>query len=339
MWKRLTQDEHEAIARAYLDYERVRDICERFNISPDTVFTTLKILGIKTRGISIKKLSWNNRNRIVAFYRSGASIKELAEKFNVSGPSISNILKINGVTRRPRKQFIKIYSVNEKAFDNLNERSLYWMGFFAADGSIQPSANSQSTISLHLGRVDTAHIYRFRRFLKSTHKVQFRSYKGFRSARIQIRSDRLARRLLSLGVKPKNGATIALELARSRHFWRGFIDGDGSVGFAKRSNRSDPPYIHVTGIENMLDQFLAFIRTRVSTQRKSYCIANCASVRQVSFQSLMAAQIVWLLYCNAKIALPRKNRVAQKIMHKYQNKIQSWLSINPQISFPSCLRF
>ena len=66
----------------------------------------------------------------------GKSVRFLARKNNVSHPYISSLLKREGVKVKSASDTIKL-NVNERAFDEINEESAYWLGFLMADGCIR----------------------------------------------------------------------------------------------------------------------------------------------------------------------------------------------------------
>ena len=56
--------------------------------------------------------------------------------------------------------------------------------------------------------------------------------------------------------KSWDGCITDQRLLNSRHFWRGMIDGDGSIGYRKRDGY---PLLSLVGTKIMIDQFRYFI--------------------------------------------------------------------------------
>ena len=300
--------------KEYLDGNAVRDVKKKYGISHDTIYESLKIFGKEPRGGKIRKISWPQRREIARQYRKGIGTWALAKRFNVSVPSISYTLKIMDVLMRP-SAFAKRHSLNEHAFDKLNEAALYWLGFFAADGHIGvATAGSQAPVDLHLSRKDIEHVRRFRIFLGATHKIQIRE----RSARVQIRSNKIATRMIQLGIKPKFGNKIDKQLTKSRHFWRGMIDGDGSLGIYKIETRPHVVSLHLVGPENILLAFIAFARKYVETKKIPSRINRCIKPTfQISFSARMARILIRVLYTQHSISLRRKQIIADRIMREF----------------------
>ena len=102
-------------------------------------------------------------------------------------------------------------------------------------------------------------------------------------------------------------------LSRDRDFWRGVIDGDGSMGFWINDGVRVPT-ISLVGSMTLLQQFLNFVKTigikTEVTVRRRRDEKLCA----VSFARQSAAHIVTALYDGASIALARKVKVAKRII-------------------------
>jgi hypothetical protein len=96
-------------------------------------------------------------------------------------------------------------------------------------------------VQLRLSEIDRGHVEKFRQFLSSTHAVtvsppgNFGGYQSRASVCYTVSSRRLGERLLELG---RYEGQIAAELVGSRHFWRGVVDGDGSIYTLKLGNWS-----------------------------------------------------------------------------------------------------
>jgi hypothetical protein len=105
----------------------------------------------------------------------------------------------------------------------LSAEDLYWCGVIHADGSI-----SRQYLRLKIGQRERHLLEEFLRFLgqdsKITHVVRQTNFGHSELYTATTRKSVVE--LLDLGVK----STPVTELYSSRHFWRGLIDGDGSVG-------------------------------------------------------------------------------------------------------------
>src|SRR5208282_5274398 len=126
--------------------------------------------------------------------------------------------------------------VNHQAFDVVSDDAAYWIGFLFADGSVIQRQKGAPLVQLRLSEIDRSHVENFRQFIGSTHTIStsppgnFGGYRSRASVRFAVNSRGLAARLLEMG---RYEGPIAPELAASRHFWRGVVDGDGSIFFLK----------------------------------------------------------------------------------------------------------
>lgn len=158
-------------------------------------------------------------------YLNGKTLKYLAEKYKVSQWTLlSNFKKIGIRKHNKRTQDINV-------FKTYTPESCYWGGFLAADGWV-----SKYSIGLELANIDYNHIVLLRSFLKSNADINKKEYSS-----IHIYCKSLVNILKenfniisnkSLTYRPPN---IPDELLN--HFIRGYIDGDGSIGWHKYNKK------------------------------------------------------------------------------------------------------
>ena len=132
------------------------------------------------------------------------------------------------------------------ALDVLTPDAAYWCGFIFTDGTIVHRTGirrgGQPEIAVVLQRRDRDHLVKLRDFLGSTHAItpvapatvspniaRPNGGQGTGAFRYSVRSQRLADRLTALG---RYGPAVDPALAASCDFWRGCIDGDGTVGIS-----------------------------------------------------------------------------------------------------------
>src|ERR1700733_1472510 len=103
-------------------------------------------------------------------------------------------------------------------------------------------------------------------------------------------------------------APIAPELTTSRHFWRGVVDGDGSIFILKTGYSS----INLVGSQRLLEAFLPFLTERNLSGRMT--IRPHKSIHGFSTAGYLADLIIDELYRNATTALDRKAAAAAPII-------------------------
>jgi hypothetical protein len=255
------------------------------------------------------------KDGMVALYVNGETTYRIADMYLTSRPTVCRILHQRGVTIRDASAAVRRLSINEAAFDTLTPDAMYWIGFLYADGSISP----RNELSLSLAIRDAAHVEKLRAFWGSTHKVRIQQRNGGAgsksgstpSVRLYIKSRRIAERLIALGmVNSRFGDRVAPpELAGSPDFWRGMIDGDGSIG--KKSGRENGR-VRLCGNLHLLEQFMAFVRMHYPACRAKP--RPHSSIFDAAISAHAARVILDILYNNDRVALDRKKETALRIL-------------------------
>ncbi|WP_406073747.1 hypothetical protein [Micromonospora sp. NBC_01638] len=120
----------------------------------------------------------------------------------------------------------------------------------------------------------------------------------------------MAERMIALG---RYEGPLGERLDESRDFWRGVVDGDGSVGSYRRPGPrlSEFAQFRLVGSQRLLDAFAAFLRNHgicglsVRPHKSIYTIGTTCGP---------AEKIISLLYAEAPVALARKAKTAEKIL-------------------------
>lgn len=168
-------------------------------------------------------------------YKGGAMASELAREYGLSRNSTLDIIDKLGITRhtqsystRNANKIDRGIEVNDFAFSGpIDEAMAYWIGFMMADGRmLEPNL-----VSIILK--DHEHVHKLRDFLGSTHAIGIIERDGGSKSysQLQLHSTQMYNDLCSYGVVPRKSliAVPPESLMDDRHFWRGVIDGDGSV--------------------------------------------------------------------------------------------------------------
>lgn len=221
--------------------------------------------------------------------------------------------------------------VDESAFDELTPGACYFIGLLATDGCIGGSAPTR--VSIKLQADDTHIISTLAEFLSTDAKVSIHPRRGGSrpQAGIQVRSARLVERLTGLGVGARKSLTMRIEsdvLLNSRDFWRGVIDGDGTVMMYEEKKKDGRTYRYpriqlVSGSETFIRQFIGFLEhldvrhslstTPTESPGKGHVIYTCVVSNQEDI-----VRLVTLLYRGCgRYALRRKRSVADEIRRAY----------------------
>lgn len=250
------------------------------------------------------------RSEVIRRYLAGERDVDLAREYGLSRSGPATAARNAGHPPRARKPRC---TANHAAFSVLTPESAYWIGFLMADGSILKHRAGRY-VSASCAASDGEHLESLKRFLSATHKINVWKrgpWKGYQRQdlhKLSIRSDRLADDLARYGVVPrKTGHEVAAEsLLRSRHFWRGLVDGDGHIGIQtdKRTGNAFPVIGLCSAGETILHQFLAYVRSFVVF--RGSLGASGDGVKTVTITGRAATCVIAALYSDATVALKRK---------------------------------
>jgi hypothetical protein len=156
---------------------------------------------------------------------------------------------------------------------------------------------------------------KFRTFLKAGHVISWgaatfftrhgRTYTCKPTVTFKVASDPLAERLRALG---RYGGLIDPQLTTSRDFWRGAVDGDGSLGLYDFAYKPSEKYarLELVGTPRLLGEFLAFLRSHDMAGGMTVRGRKGANIHVLATGGRLVPPIVRLLYQDATVALDRK---------------------------------
>lgn len=252
-------------------------------------------------------------NSIVTRYQSGESSSGIAPHFKVSSDTIRRVLREAGVAVRDSRESHRHLALNESAFDTLSDDACYWAGFLFADGSISDKKNQ---LTLRLSDRDRSHVEAFRQFMGTDATIStfgpypISGYTPRPAVGFCVTSPHVCSRLKSLGMRSHNRSLACDALAASPHFWRGLVDGDGSVGTPKRRlhQSATRARLQVVGGEQLLTQLAAFLAP--ITAPYSPVVGPHKSIWHVVVSGPPAARALAVLYPPGSTALARKATIA-----------------------------
>lgn len=179
------------------------------------------------------KLTEELQNQIITFYKSKPmGYKEVQEKFHLSLPTISKVLK--NIDKYSKS---KIFNPNlvENFFSIVDsEEKAYFLGLIISDGNIfidtkNTNIKRSASISITLSKDDKYMLENFKQILHTNTNI---SSDGRGCYQIAIRSNTIANDLEKYGVVPKKSfITFLPKIDKSlyKHLIRGILDGDGNI--------------------------------------------------------------------------------------------------------------
>lgn len=262
-----------------------------------------------------KRLNPAERELIVDLYSEGASSEALAKQFGVSGVAVRKTLARRGVVLRDARECHRTCELNESVFDSITRDSAYWIGMLITDGYIMVK---ERAIGMALMESDREHVEKFKAFLGSTHSIQQK--KKQKAVCLSVKSPRLVAAVAQYGVSPRKSFTaeVCPELAHDRDFWRGVIDGNGSI---QHYETGHCPMLSLVGSERIVQQFEAFCAPYLGGYPLKTRICGHSPVWYATMHGNAAMTMLQVLYKNASPVLARKKVEAEALLERYAGHI------------------
>lgn len=257
---------------------------------------------------------FNSLNEEITFLYSKKmmSTYKISDKFNIPRRNIGNILKSENIALRTSSEQSRKYDLDEHAFSGeLNEEKAYWIGFIMADGCICKSYKKYNILEIGLQARDVGHVIKLQKFLKTDKPIVYN--KRPNSYTLSVNSDQIAKDLNYYGITPRKSLTAQaknIDGEYERDFWRGIIDGDGSLHISQQK-----PNFNLVGSNDICNSFKNFLlKNEVNTSAK---ISEKANVYYFSTGgTYLVMDICDLLYKSANIYLDRKYNFATNLINE-----------------------
>ena len=261
-----------------------------------------------------RALQWTPERdaEIIRRYAAGETGQVIADHFGVCRSTILRRLPRLGAKARTNSEAQTKHTLRHDAFDVLTPDAAYWCGFLFTDGSVSHRPGQTPEVSVGLSECDLGHIEKLRAFLGSTHAItpmkarpmtfKAGAYISKAACRYSVRSAKLADRLCALG---RYDGPVDEGLVQSRDFWRGAMDGDGTIGIS-----GGYPYLHLVGSRRLMEAYVRFLG---HTGTRSLHVQPHKMIFSVNASGATAARIIDRLYLQASPVLDRKASRAARI--------------------------
>jgi hypothetical protein len=272
-----------------------------------------------------------NRARVVEMYRTGSPVREIAETIGYQATSVARIVTraIPGDERRmlldQRRRASRKYSLRSDLFQHpLVNDELWLLGLLMADGTIN---QEKGTLSIGLAITDRDAVALATRVAGSNAPLMVRKpkqgqgYGAHRQPQVwwMLHSQEVVARTMALGLVPRKSwredVQVPEAIAASPAFWRGIVDGDGRVFWARRPNGARTPRLTVLGARTLLEQWASFVVVQLGEPAPA--ITHDPRTKTMHYSNLSGSRawlMVHVLYAKAGPALERKRSIAGEIV-------------------------
>jgi hypothetical protein len=319
---RMPPEERAKMVAEYVAGATCTAVGERYGVTDSFVMSCVRRAGATPRTMwQTRGLKWTGEKleAVIRDYRSGLSQRDISEKHGIAEAYIWRVCKTRGCARTGVR-----YQYDPSAFSRDDEATAYWLGFLITDGCLHDNKASTRcgtrTLSLKLQDRDTDHVRLFQRFMQTTAPVKYvhdRSPQGevrrYADIRICLQPETV-KRLIAYGVTPRKTLTCRINhLAQNRHFWRGVIDGDGSLKLAQQPSGKYRFTIELASASpGFIEQFSRFCREVSGSPPRVYARAGLA--KSACIDDDPALRLLRHLYHDATVALKRKAVTARLVL-------------------------
>lgn len=209
---------------------------------------------------------------------------------------------------------------NPSYFDQIDTPAkAYWLGFIAADGCVRGFESGSLRLVIKLARKDRGHLAILHEALGARRPI--RDTEGIsidgvlrQSATLDVCSPQIVNALVSHGITPRKTHTYERWNGPADlmpHYWRGIIDGDGSIYLADRDSK-----LCIAGTESVAEGFRAWAQSVCGTKAVPHKRPRSRNFWTLNIGGL--TQVLCLLralYDDAPVALARKQALADLALH------------------------
>jgi hypothetical protein len=270
------------------------------------------------------KIPIAQKEEMTRLYLAGYTMEEAGKAVGHDKYACYRAMKALGVKARDASTVQQLHPLNCDFFDEIKtEEQAYWLGFIAADGNV-----CGNLFQIDLAVADRPHLVKLKVAIGSGHPIVDRLNRRTNTiqSRFAVSNQRLVSGLHKSGIHPRKTADFtppSLLPELQRHFWRGMVDGDGSVYESKGKW-----YVSLTGTKNTCEVFAAWVKSFVNT--KTSVLPGNGVVWQITFSGVSLPQkIAQALYGDCTVALERKLERYRQLM-KATHKQRDWSHLDKE---------
>lgn len=246
------------------------------------------------------------------------TVTEIAKKHNIGSTSVIRILNKNNIKCRGRIQYNNKFYHNDNIFSSNNKDIPYWVGFLLADGCVHKYYEKERApfICLQLKESDKQILEEYKNFLEYQGPITQDKMKRWTVA---IHSYKIAKDLENFNIIPKK--TFIAEAPKTFEynnlFWRGILDGDGSIYF-----QEDRIVVSLVSASfNLIEQFEKYcnniLENKSNVSLNSFFTKQNNEMFRITYVGKFAIEILDQIYLESG---PKLQRKYEKYLNSKENK-------------------
>lgn len=198
------------------------------------------------------------------------------------------------------------FTLDESRFETITNDSAYWIGFLLADGNV-----SKNVVAVNLKTSDVAHLKKFRDFMCGNQTI--RLMKDARVSGYAFGSIKVVKDLEKWGLVPNKSliATAHEHLEMNPHFWRGVVDGDGTI---------TKTAIGLCGTKSVCESFLKFAKSVIDTDASVQQVKENLYQTRIGVSREKSSELARLMYDNDCVHLDRKYDSVMDIVNRVDSR-------------------
>lgn len=204
------------------------------------------------------------------------------------------------------------YKLNENFFDELNEKSAYWLGFLYADGCLRMKNGRSGELKLKLKDTDKSHIEKFLSHIGSDSPIKCGVDGKSKYCYVSINSNHMIKRLFDLGCIQNKTQKIRLpNLPDSlmSDFIRGYFDGDGCISKVKK--RPNSYVVSICSNKKFNEDLVKFLGYGKIYEDENFSVIKVNKINEIkNFRNF--------IYKTSKVCLKRKFDIFNQINDEYK---------------------
>lgn len=320
---KLSEDQKQQVLNLYSESKDAKLIAEKIGSTQYLVLSYLKEQGIDT---SSRFFKGELAELAIEQYKSGMTQEEIANYHGCERQAVQSLFNSRGIKGRSQLEQKQItWYVNQKAFTNWNnEADLFFYGLLLADGCI----SDNNSISIMLQDGDESILYKLKDYMQSDNAVALIKKVAERHKdkySFTFKDQIVGNNLRKVGMSPRKSANEQMptfdldDPETARHFWRGYICGDGSVrSYPANGNPAKMmPTLHICGSREICEGFRLFCSKVLNTSVDEISTVKTYNDKRRSkvlyyfrLNGSKARDVALFMFENAEYSIPRKTENA-----------------------------